>query len=99
MYVGASLWVNSEMGPLCSTPASTPCPVCEWSLTWIYVGASLWVNSEMGTSLLHTCQYSPGCEWSLTWMYVGASLWMNSEMGTSLFHTCQYSNLLYLPEV
>ena len=64
MYVGASLWVNSEMG----TPLFHTCqyfPGCEWSLTRMYVGASLWVNSEMETSLFHTCQYSPGCEWSL----------------------------------
>ena len=63
MYVGASLWVNSEMGTPCSTPASTPW--CEWSLTWMYVGASLWVNSEMGTSLFHTCQYSLGVSGAL----------------------------------
>ena len=59
MYVGASLWVNSEMGTSLSTPASTPCAGCEWSLTWMYVEASLWVNSEMGTPLFHTCQYYP----------------------------------------
>ena len=69
MYVGASLWVNSEMGTslfhmyvgasLWVNSEIPPCstPGCEWSLTWMYVGASLWVNSEMGTSLVHTCQY------------------------------------------
>ena len=65
MYVGASLWVNSEM----ETSLFHTCqysPGCEWSLTWMYVGTSLWMNSEMGTSLFHTCQYSPGCESSLT---------------------------------
>ena len=64
MYVGASLWVNSEMGTSLFQPMNGQSR-CEWRLTWMYVGASLWVNSEMKTSLFHTCQYSPGCEWSL----------------------------------
>ena len=63
IYLGASLYVNSEMEtslfqtcqyshPLCTSPR------CEWSLTWMYLGASLSTNSEMGTSLFQTCQYS-----------------------------------------
>ena len=38
MYVGASLWVNSEMGTSLFQPMNDQSR-CEWSLTWMYVGA------------------------------------------------------------